>query len=264
MTSGPPLETRDLSFRFTEERLLEHIGFSIREGSFTALLGPNGAGKTTLFRLILGDLKPTSGSVLLSGRESGSIPVGELPGLISFVPQATAPVFPLTVRDIVLLGLQRGGSVLGGPSSEHLDRAQNAIAHVGLLGMEQRVFQTLSGGEKQLAALARALAQDTPLMLLDEPTAALDLGHESRVAGILRKLNRERGATILMSTHSIPLAASLADRIVLLAEGTIIAGGKPEDVITTETIRRAYGMDAEIERDSEGRLTVRAGGLDER
>jgi len=256
-----PLSINNLDFSYNARKLLGGISLEIDAGSLTALLGPNGAGKTTLFRLCLGDIKPESGEVLLSGRSVASTPVHQLPSLVSFVPQSTAPVFPLTVLDMTLLGLKGGIKSFGGPSGEELERAREAIRLSGLEGMEHRVFGTLSGGEKQLAALTRALVQDAPLMLLDEPTAALDIGHETRVEEMLGRLNREKQVTILLSTHSIPLAARLADRVIVLAGGGIIADGPPNDALSTETIEQAFGVRARVSYDEHGQLNVHAAGV---
>lgn len=244
-----PLELSDVTFAYRSEPVLAGLSLTVSEGESVAVLGPNGTGKTTLVRIASGALRPREGSVRLYGDPIGSLDSRERARRVAVVPQETRPAFDFRVREMVLLGRAPHQGILGRASREDLDAAQDALERCDLVGLADRDFDTLSGGERQRVALARALAQQTRLLLLDEPTAFLDLRHRLDVYSILEALRRDRNVTSVVVSHDINLAARHCDRLVLLHGGGIAADGAPAEVLTPDLVRAVYGVDAEIRTD---------------
>jgi iron complex transport system ATP-binding protein len=237
------------------------VSLTVERGDLVGILGPNGSGKTTLLRVLDGSLRPHNGSVMLDGRPIGDWSRREIARRIAVVPQDTHAPFDFTVFDIVLMGRfpHLGAFALEGP--QDLAIARRALEATGTADLETRAFSTLSGGEKQRVVIASALAQGSPLLLLDEPTASLDIGHQLEVETLLARLNRDTGATMVLSTHDLNLAAALCRRLVLLREGRVLASGPTADVLTSDTVRALYGVDADVQRHPHsGRLNVVAVG----
>src|SRR3989442_2138204 len=236
---------------------LQDVSIDIPRGSFTGVLGPNGCGKTTLLKLMSGVLKPRAGDVLFEGEPIGHITRRRLARRIAVVPQETHPAFDYTGMEMVLMGRHPhlGPFALEGPAD--LAIAREALAATGTAHLADRVYMTLSGGEKQRVIIASALTQSPELLLLDEPTASLDLGYQLEIATLLGNLNRERGVTLVLATHDLNLAASLCSDLVLLREGRILARGRTGDVLTTTMVRRLYGVEADAAfHPGAGHLTV--------
>ena len=239
------------------DQVLHGVSLDVARGELIGILGPNGSGKTTLLKVLAGALAPSSGSVTLDGRAIRDLSRRDVARRIAFVPQDTHPAFDFTVLDIVLMGRfpHLGTFALEGP--DDLAIARRSLDATGMASFEHRPFSTLSGGEKQRVVIAGALAQTPELLLLDEPTASLDIGHQIEVQTLLRQLNADRGATLVLSTHDLNLAAALCRRLVLLRDGVAIAAGPTEDVLTPDTVLALYGVDADITRHPRsGRLTV--------
>jgi len=236
---------------------LDDVSLSIPTGSFTGLIGPNGCGKSTLLRLLAGIDRPDQGAVRLDGRDVASYTRREYARRVAVVPQETHPAFDYSVMDMVLMGRHPhlGPFQLEGPS-DHAEAARALEAtHVGHLA--DRAFTALSGGEKQRVVIAGALAQAGDVLLLDEPTASLDLGAQLDVAGLLTRLHRERGATTVMATHDLNLAASLCDTLVLLRAGRVLAHGPTHVALTSATVHQLYGVEADVQvNEHAGHLTV--------
>ena len=236
---------------------LEGVSVAIQPGSFTGLLGPNGGGKTTLLNLMAGVLTPQRGAVTLDGGDVAAMPRRQLARRLAVVPQETHPAFDYTVMEMVLMGRHPhlGTFALEGPHD--LDVAREALAATGTAALAERAYMTLSGGEKQRVIIASALAQAPDLLLLDEPTASLDLGYQLEVAALLRRLNRERGVTMVLATHDLNLAAALCTGIVMLRGGRVIAQGPTTEVLTPARVRDLYDVDADIRfHEGAGHLTV--------
>ncbi len=236
---------------------LHDVSVSIPRGSLTGLLGPNGCGKTTLLKLMSGILQPRQGTLTLDGRPLSSIPRRELARHIAVVPQETHPAFDYTALEMVLMGRHPhlGPFRLEGPDDVAI--AREAMAATGTAHLDDRPYMTLSGGEKQRVVIAGALAQTPDVLLLDEPTASLDLGYQLEVASLLSRLNRERGVTMVLATHDLNLAASLCDTLVLLRGGRVLAQGATRDVLTGAMIQRLYDVDADVRfHELAGHLTV--------
>jgi iron complex transport system ATP-binding protein len=237
--------------------VLGGVDLELRAGSLCVVLGPNGVGKTTLLRLLSGVLRPDAGSVELAGEPIEGFTRREIAQRLAIVPQDAHVPFPFRVREMVGFGRAPFLGPLGRESDADRARTEEALRALDLGTLAERAYPTLSGGEKQRVLLARALAQGVDAWLLDEPTAHMDLGHRLRCFGWLRDwLGAAPGRGCLLVTHDLALAARFADEVVLLAGGRIAASGRPEDVLTPEMIARVYGVEARVERDPDGRLSV--------
>jgi iron complex transport system ATP-binding protein len=237
--------------------VVSDVSLAIAPGAMVGILGPNGSGKTTLLKMLSGTLTPSAGRILFEGRPLDSWRRRARARRIALVPQETHAPFDFTVLDIVLMGRfpHLGTFALEGPAD--LSIARQALASTGTSTFEERAFATLSGGEKQRVVIASALAQSPEILLLDEPTAALDLGHQLDVQLLLAALNRDRGVTMVLSTHDLNLAAALCRHLIFLREGRVIAQGPTQDVLTPATVRALYGVEADIQHHpTAGHLTV--------
>ena len=224
------LSASDVSFAYGGARkerafALHDVTMSVPRGSLTGLLGPNGCGKTTLLKLLAGVAAPDRGVVSIDGRSLGAISRRDLARRVAVVPQETHPAFDYTAMEMVLMGRHPhlGLFQLEGPHD--LAVARDAMAATGTADLADRPYMTLSGGEKQRVVIASALAQDPGVLLLDEPTASLDLGYQLEVASLLVRLNRERGVTMVLATHDLNLAAAVCDSVLLLRDGRVLAQG---------------------------------------
>jgi iron complex transport system ATP-binding protein len=227
--------------------VLEHLSLSIEPGTATAVLGPNGAGKSTLLQLATGWLRPRSGQVLLDGQPTQGLPPRLLGRSISLVPQGEHTPFDYSVLEYVLLARAPHLAPLAMPGPEDERTALAAISDVGLERLAHRAVTTLSGGERQLALVARALAQEPRLLLLDEPTSQLDLAHKAQLVRLLRALVA-RGITLLAATHEPDLAAALATHLVLMREGQVYRAGAFAHLFTPELLSATYGVPVRIAR----------------
>jgi iron complex transport system ATP-binding protein len=227
-------------------RVLDGASLDVPQGALVGILGPNGSGKTTLLKLVGGALSPNAGSVTLNGRRLAEWTRREVARRIAYVPQDTHSPFDFTVLDIVLMGRfpHLGAFTLEGPAD--LAIARQALEATGTAAFEARPFSTLSGGERQRVVIAGALAQSPELLLLDEPTASLDLGHQIDVQHLLQHLNRDRGVTMVLSTHDLNFAAALCRELVLLRDGRVLAQGPTNEVLTARTVRALYDVDADV------------------
>jgi iron complex transport system ATP-binding protein len=236
---------------------LRNVSIDVPLGSFTGLLGPNGCGKTTLLKLLAGILTPHQGAVTLNGHSLRQLTRRETARRIAIVPQETHPAFDYTVMEMVLMGRHPhlGPLQLEGPAD--LALAQDALRATGTVHLAHRAYMTLSGGEKQRVVIASALTQASDVLLLDEPTASLDLGYQLEVAALLSRLNRDRGVTMLMATHDLNLAAALCDRLVLMRDGCVLAQGATNDVLTAQMVRQMYDVVADVRyHEAAGHLIV--------
>ncbi len=236
---------------------LHDVSVDVARGSLTGLLGPNGCGKTTLLKLLSGALQPLDGTVTLDGRRLAEMPRRLTARHLAVVPQETHPAFDYTVMEMVLMGRHPhlGLLQLEGPQDHAI--AHDALSSTGTAHLAERSYMSLSGGEKQRVVIASALAQAPDVLLLDEPTASLDLGYQLEVASLMTRLNRERSVTMVMATHDLNLAASLCDTLVLLREGRVLAQGPTNDVLTIPMVRQLYNVEADVRfHEGAGHLTV--------
>ena len=226
--------------------VLTNVSFEVGRGRIVGLLGPNGSGKTTLLRILSGILRAQSGSVTVDGRDIRGLSRRELARRIAVVPQETHATFDFTVLDIVLMGRYPHLGAFELEGAADLEIAREALEATGTRALESRPFSTLSGGEKQRVVIASALAQASDALLLDEPTASLDLGYQLDIASLVVRLNRERGTTMVVCTHDLNLAAAVCRELVLIRSGRVVAHGSTGDVLNDANIRALYGVEAEI------------------
>jgi len=237
--------------------VVRDVSVDVVPGAITGLLGPNGCGKTSLLKLLAGIVTPQHGRVTLDGVSLADRPRREVARTIAVVPQETHPAFDYTALEMVLMGRHPhlGAFQLEGPDDVAV--ALEALLATGTAHLADRAYVTLSGGEKQRVVIASALAQQPRILLLDEPTASLDLGFQLEIQALLTALNRDRGVTMVLATHDLNLAASICQRLVLMRGGAVLAQGRTEEVLTPTHIRDLYGVHAEVSlHPSAGHLTV--------
>lgn len=243
----PMLDVRDLAFGFGTRRVGEGVTFALAAGETLAVLGGNGAGKTTLLRTLLGLLPARQGSVMLEGDPLTQLAPAQRARRLAYVPQHSAPGFAFTVLEAVVMGRAAHLGTFGRPGHDDYASAQRALATLGIDALAQRRVTEISGGERQLAMIARSLAQHARVLVLDEPTASLDFGNRVRVLGEIDRL-RADGMTILFSTHEPDQALAHTDRALLLAGGRMIALDTVERALTAENIERLYGTPVRLVR----------------
>jgi iron complex transport system ATP-binding protein len=249
----------NVSFRYAADSPLVVDGVTVRlaAGAFAGILGPNGSGKTTLLRLLSGTRRPTAGRVLLGDRRLDQLSRREAAREIAVVPQETELAFEYRAIEIVLMGRHAHLGVFTVEGPGDLRIAQDALAATGTSHLADRMFHELSGGEKQRIVIAAALAQSAHLLLLDEPTASLDLGYQLEISSLLSRLNQDHGVTMAISTHDLNLAASICRELILMRDGRVLAAGPTNEVLTAENVSRLYDVEADVQINSEtGHMTV--------
>lgn len=255
------LSIRDVSFAYGSTRdvrpVLSDVSIDIERGSVVGLLGPNGSGKTTLLRIMSGVLAARAGSVAIDGQPLAVLSRRDIARRIAVVAQETRSTFDFTALEMVLMGRYPHLGPFELEGADDLDIARRAMQTTGTAALEHRLFATLSGGEKQRVVIASALAQASDVLLLDEPTAALDLRYQLEIVTVLKALNDSRNTTIVLSTHDLNLAAAVCHRIVLLKQGKVLAAGPTSETLTAANIRALYDIDADVSfHDRAGHLTV--------
>lgn len=239
------IEVQSLSYSYGDRRVLQDISFKVGEGEFLSILGPNGVGKSTLFRCMLGLLSDYTGKVLINGQDAGSLSIQERARQISYIPQSSASAFNYSVLEVVLMGVSSRLGAFASPRKEDVERCQWALAKTGIPHLAQRCFHKLSGGERQLVLIARALAQKARVLMLDEPTASLDFGNQYLVMKQARSLASE-GYTVIQTTHNPEQSFIFSDRILMLQNGRVLKEGPPSEVLTKELIKELYGVDTDV------------------
>lgn len=253
--AAPSLVFEDVCFGFRTDDVVSHLSFSVHPGELLCIVGPNGAGKTTLLRLATGYITPRAGRVSLDGRDVSSYSALERAKRIALVPQSEPHTFAYTVRELVLLGRYPHSAGLGFETEADTAACDAALRATQLVALARRPVTHLSGGEQHRAAIARALAQDTPLLLLDEPSAHLDLRHRIALFELLRELC-SRGRCAVCVTHDLQFAASYATRVALLVGGTIREIGAPGDVLKESHLTSAFEAPVRVYRDENDGLIV--------
>lgn len=244
------LRVSDLSFSYGSARILKDISFDAEEGEFLGLMGPNGSGKTTLLRCLTRYLPTEARAVLVDMKPLHTLTDREVASTFAVVPQSSSTDFPFTVRDVVTMGrIPHARGRLSGMRREDSEVVARSMESAGCAHLADRPFSELSGGERQRGVIARALAQEPRALLLDEPTVYLDISGQLEMMDLVRRLNKERGLTVVAVLHDINLAARYCDRIALLSKGRLDAIGRPSEVLTAETILGVYGVDVAVRRD---------------
>ena len=248
-TSDLALRLRGVTVRFGDRTALQQVDLEIPRGQFVALAGPNGSGKTTLLRAALGFLAPEAGTVELFGDGVAGLSYAERARRVAWVPQGENPRDDVPLFDYVLYGRYAHLGWLEGEASTDRQKAVDALRSVGLEDRGRDGILSVSGGERQRAILARALVQEAPLILLDEPTSHLDIAHQLDILSRVRGLSTARGVTVVAALHDLNLAARFSDRIVVLSRGRRVADGPPSAVISEELLARVWGVVADLRRD---------------
>jgi iron complex transport system ATP-binding protein len=250
------LAAQKLAYGYPGRRIGNDVTFELNAGEVLCLLGPNGSGKTTLFKTLLGLLPVQGGEVILDGRDLRTLQRDAIARLVSYVPQAHGAFFPYTVREVVLMGRTAHLGLFAAPSARDHGAALDAIRRMGIAHLADATYTRISGGERQLALIARALAQDAQMVVMDEPTANLDFGNQVRVLERIRALAAD-GIGVLLSTHDPDHAFLCADRVAMLHNGGLLACGVPDDVMTTAQLQQLYGVDLVVTEVALGQGTRR-------
>ena len=230
----------DVSVHYGDQPIVQNISFDIRQGKVMVLIGPNGSGKTTIIRGINGSVKLSGGQINYDGKNSADSSETERAKYLSVVPQNSLLPDGFSVYETVAMGRTPYLGLLGKLSEEDRRRVDEAIRETAIFDLRKKDVRSLSGGEQQRVILARALAQDTPVMILDEPTTHLDLNHTIGILSLVRNLSREKGTAVLIVLHDLNLAARFADEIIILKQGNILAMGTPEEVLTENNLTAVY------------------------
>ena len=239
------IHVSDLSFSYGDARVLKDVSFSVSEGELMSVVGPNGVGKSTLFYCLLGIFDNYKGKISIKDIDIKNLGVQEMAKLIAYVPQSHFPSFNFSVFDMVLLGTSVQISSVSTPGKKQIQLAESAMDRLGISHLRERGYTKISGGERQLALIARALVQQTNVLILDEPTANLDFGNQIRVLEQIRSLTKE-GYTIIQSTHNPEQAFMYSDRVLAMHRGRVLADGSPSEIVTEELVRKLYGVDVKI------------------
>ena len=256
------LTVQGLSYAYGKAApVLRDVSFTAQNGDFLSVLGANGAGKSTLFRCLLGGLEDYTGTILLDGRDVRTMTRRQLAAHIAYIPQIHRPTFGYSVLDVTLMGLTRYLSPFRSPSKELDARALSALERMGVAHLSTRNFATLSGGEQQLVLIARALCQQSDILIMDEPTSSLDYGNQLRVLQQVRTLS-EQGYTVLLSTHDPQHALRFSHRVLALSGGVVAAEGDTCAVLTPDLIQRLYGVSAALVDTEQGAVLVPMEGTD--
>lgn len=242
------IEVDSIFFRYHQDWVLQDVSFQVRKGEFVGVIGPNGSGKTTLLKILYRLLSPQQGEVFFDRLSLKKMSRGEIAKKIAVVAQETYPAFPFRAIEMVLMGRSPYLGHLMFESPKDLEIAKKAMEWTETLPISQRPIDELSGGERKRVYIARALAQEPEMILLDEPTSNLDIHHQVEFLDLVLSLNREKGLTILMASHDLNLASEYCDRLIFLQNGKIYKMGSPEEVMTRENIEKVYGCEVWVDR----------------
>jgi len=239
------LEVRNVNYSYGPNQVIHNLSFSMERGEFLCVLGPNGCGKTTLLKNILGLLTPFSGTVLIDGEDLQDLPLTRLAKIMGYIPQAHTPPFPFKVLDVVLMGRTSYLSSLAVPGRKDEKIARESLEELNIGHLKDKIYTKISGGERQLVLIARALAQQPKIMIMDEPTASLDFGKKHLFLEHMRHLS-QKGISILMVTHDPDQAFFCAHKVVLMKKGRLLDMGTPEATIIEKSMKDMYDIDVKI------------------
>lgn len=242
------IEVNSISFRYHEDWVLQDVSFRVEKGEFVGVIGPNGSGKTTLLKILYRLLSPQKGEILFELVPMRKMDRNDIAKRIAVVAQETQLLFPFSVLETVLMGRSPYLGHLMFESEKDLEIAKKAMEWTKVFPFSERPMDELSGGERKRVFIARALAQEPEVILLDEPTANLDIHHQIDFLDLILTLNRERGLTIVMASHDMNIASEFCDRLILLQDGRIYKMGTPDEVITKENIESVYGCEVWIDQ----------------
>lgn len=247
------IEIKNLNYYYDDYHILKNIDFTVQKGDFFIIIGPNGSGKTTLIKIIAGIFKQQKGEIIVFDKKLKKYSRKKLAQKIALVPQMVTADFPFTAMELVLMGRSPYLGLLGLDKQEDHEIAKQALAFTGVEELIDRRIEHLSGGERQRIFIAKAICQETEIILLDEPTAALDIAHQIRIMDLMEQLQHEKNVTIIMISHDLNLAAMYGNRLLLLNNGKIAGLGSPADVITFKNLEEAYGCKLLIDKNPVGK-----------
>jgi len=239
------LEVKDLTYSYRDIKVLDKVSFAVKDSELLCILGPNGAGKSTMFKCILQLLKGYKGEILLDNKKLKEYKIQELARKVAYIPQSHNPVFSYSVTEMVLMGTTSQNSPLSKPTRSQINIVEESLEKIGISYLKDRSFVNLSGGERQLVLIARALAQKTKILVMDEPTSDLDYGNQIRVLNTVKELTRE-GYTIIQSTHNPDQAFLYADKVLALYKHKVLSFGTPKYIINSGLIKKLYNVDVEL------------------
>jgi iron complex transport system ATP-binding protein len=246
VVTAPRLAVEDLTYGYAGHAVGRHVSFDVGAGEVLCVLGRNGEGKSTLFKTILGLLPSHVGAVRVDGGLTDKWSARQRALTFGYVPQSGGGAFPFTVAELVLMGRTAHRGPFSAPSAVDREVAAEALSTLGIEPLARCEWVRISGGERQLALVARALAQEPRILVLDEPTASLDFGNQVRVLDAVRSLSESHGMAVLLSTHHPEQAFACADRVAVLAGGELLRIGPPVEVVTAETLRACYGVEVAV------------------
>ena len=238
------VEADSVSFSYKEKRVLESITQGFDKGEVVSIIGPNGVGKSTFLHCLNRLLTPSEGKVLVDGKGVDEFSLKDLAKEMGYVPYSPASNFPLSVVDMVIMGRHPYSRI--GSTKDDLKAVHSVLERLDIDELAFRPFTELSAGQRQKVMIARGLVQEPKVLLLDEPTANLDIKHQMEVAGLLKELSENSGLSVIMVSHELNIAAKYSDRMVLLHQGRVFRSGRPWEVITAENIREVYSVDADV------------------
>ncbi|NLM05597.1 MAG: ABC transporter ATP-binding protein [Tissierellia bacterium] len=239
------IEVVDLSFSYGTHNVLKNISFSADYGDFLSILGPNGVGKSTLFRCMLGLLTPNKGDTFIDDRAVSSLNAKDLAKIIAYIPQSHNPVFNFSVFDMVLMGTTAQLGQYSSPGKKERRQVEEALSRIGISHLKERGYRNISGGERQLVLIARAIAQQAKILIMDEPSSSLDFGNKIRVMQTVKALTND-GYMVIQSTHDPDQSFLYSDMVLALYKGEVLAWGKPQEIINDSLISKLYGVDVEV------------------
>lgn len=249
------INCNDIGFSYNGTTVLNGINLSIEPGKMLGILGANGAGKSTLLKILCGVLKPKSGKAVFNDHELSKMDRREIAKGIAYIPQDPMFAFPFTVREVVLMGRAPYIGRFEFEREGDIEIAQSALETVGIVHLENRLISEVSSGERQLASIARGLVQEPEIMILDEPATYLDVKHRTEIMNILKQLKEKKGISIIAATHDIFSSLFYFDEIIILKEGKILAEGRTDQIINSEILSLAYGIEVVVKKEN-GRVFV--------
>lgn len=239
------IRVENISFAYGSHAVLHDVNFQAEYGEFVSVLGPNGVGKSTLFRCMLGLLKPGQGTVKVDEEPISGMSAAQLAKKIAYIPQSHHPVFNFSVFDMVLMGTTAQTGSFSSPGQKEMERVEQALERLGIAHLKERGYGSISGGERQLTLIARAMVQQAKVLVMDEPSASLDFGNRIRVMQTARSLTQE-GYCVIQSTHDPDQAYRYSDKVLALHGGRVLAFGTPQETIRDELISTLYGVEVEV------------------